>query len=205
VGRDLCRGQERGEAGPRTRAQPLQPELHDRAVLPQHGSEIRHGPDRSEIREIERGVAKEEPGQRERDAAAGEPAVRIRRVVAMRIHDREGRRQHRGHVVVIRDQDVDPGRVRGGHLVDARRPGVDRDDDRRTSRPCRLDGRPRQPMALLEPGRDVWNRPDAEPAQRQRQDRQPGDPVGIEVAKDEDLLARLLRAQDPGPEDLRVR
>ena len=87
--------QQGGETRPRGRPQLLQPELHDRAILAEDGREIRHGADRGEIRERERGVAEEEARQREGDAAPGEPPVRVVGVGAMRIDDRQRRRQDR--------------------------------------------------------------------------------------------------------------
>ena len=51
--RQAGHGQERGQPGPRRRPKPLQPELDDRAVLAEHGREIRHGADRGEIRQVE--------------------------------------------------------------------------------------------------------------------------------------------------------
>ena len=55
-------------------------------------------------------------------------------------------------------------------------------------------------MALVEARRDVRDRLDAEASQGEREDRQPGDPVGVEVAEHEDRLALLSRPSDPGLE-----
>ena len=86
----------------------------------EHGGEIRHCPDGSEVREAQRGVTEQEPGKRERDAAAREARVRIGRVRPVRVDDGEGMRQLRRHAVMVRDEHVDAGRIRAGNLRDAR-------------------------------------------------------------------------------------
>ena len=55
----------------------------------------------------------------------------------------------------------------------------------------RIDRRERQAMALVEPARDVGLDGHAEPAQRERHDRQPGQPVRIEIAEDEHPFAAV--------------
>ena len=54
-----------------------------------------------------------------------------------------------------------------------------------------------QPVALLEPAGDVRDRLDAEAPQGQDDDREAGQPVGVEVAEHEDPLAVPPRARDP--------
>ena len=60
---------------------------------------------------------------------------------------------------------------------------------RRAGRDRRVDRGERQAVALVEPARDVRLDRDAEPAQGDGHDRQPGQAVGVEVAEDEDALA----------------
>ena len=91
-------------------AEPLQPELDDRPVLAEHGREIRHGADRGEIRQLERGLAEEQSREGEGHAAAREPPLRVRRVGPVRVHDRERLRQDRGDAMMVRDEDVQAGR-----------------------------------------------------------------------------------------------
>ncbi len=83
---------------------------------------------------------------------------------------------------------VDAGGLRGGDLGHARGPGIDRHDQRRAGGSSRLHGGLGQPVTLLEPRGHVRDRVDAQPPQREREDRQPGDPVGVEVTEDEHRL-----------------
>ena len=65
-------------------------------------------------------VAEQEPGDRERDAAAGQRRVRVDRVRPVRVDDRDGRREHRGQVVMVGDDDVDAALAGRRDLGDAR-------------------------------------------------------------------------------------
>ena len=99
---------------------------------------------------------------------------------------------------MVGDDDVDAALVRPRRSRPARRPAVDRDDERRTRRHRRVDGRERQAVALVEPARDVRHDRDAEPTQGEGQDRQAGQAVGIEVAEDQDALAAVAGAPSAG-------
>ena len=94
---DAGPGEQGGDAGPRPRAQPLQPELGDRAVLAEHRREVRHGPDRSRGRRASSASAprrarrEEQLRELEGDAAAGEPTVRVGRVGPVRVDDARAR------------------------------------------------------------------------------------------------------------------
>ena len=92
-----------------------------------------------------------------------------------------------------------PRALRRGDLGHARRPAVDRDDERRARRRRGVDRGQRQAVALVEPARDVGLDRDAEAAQGEGHDREPGQAVGVEVAEDEDPLAAVAGARASGP------
>ncbi len=91
-----------------------------------------------------------------------------------------------------------PRRVGRGDLGDARRAAVDRHDDGAATRPGRIERRQRQAVALLEPARHVRLDRDAEAAQGEGHDREPGQAVGIEVAEDEDALPAVTGGGQAG-------
>ena len=74
----------------------------------------------------------------------------------------------------------------------------------RAGRDGRLDRGERQPVALVEPARDVRLDRDAEASQRDGHDREPGQPVGVEVAEDQDPLAAVARRAQPGQQRCRI-
>ena len=122
----------------------------------------------------------------------------------MRIDHCQGGRQHGRDPMVVRDDDIQAAGVRSSDLRPAGRAAIDRDDDRRAGRDGRIDGRQGEAVALLEPTGDVGLDGNAESAQGQGHDGQPGQPVRIEVAEDEDPLRTLPRQPDPGEEDAGV-
>ena len=68
-----------------------------------------------------------------------------------------------------------------------------------------VERRHRQPVALVEPARHVRLHRDAEAAQGEGHDRQPGQPVRVEVAEDEDLLPAIACRAHPQQHDRRIR
>ena len=122
----------------------------------------------------------------------------------MGVDDRQRRWQLGRDAVVVGDEDVDPSGHGHGDLGDARRPGVDGHDHPGAGGLGRLDRGERQAVTLLEPGGHVRDDLDAERSQRQGQDRQSSDPVGVEVAEDEDLLVSVAGGPDARQEGRRV-
>lgn len=114
----------------------------------------------------------------------------------MGVDDGDGRRQGPGDVMVVRDQDIDTAPAGLGDLRVARGAAVHGDDEAAASSFGRVDGPQRQAVALLEAARNVRHGVHAESPERERQDRQAGEPVGVEVAEDEDALALRPRPRD---------
>ena len=150
-------------------------------------------------------MGQEELRQLEGNSAAGEATLRVAAVGALRIDDREGWRQLRRDAVMVRHEDVDPGRARLADLGKARRPAVDRHDHASPGLQGRRDCLARQPVALVEAARDVRDGVDAQPSERPYEDGQAGQPVGVEVAEDEDPFATAPGGRDPFAEQARVR
>ena len=73
-----------------------------------------------------------------------------------------------------------------------------------SGRDGRLDRGERQPVALVEPARDIGHDGHAEPAQGDGHDREAGQAVGIEIAEDEDPLGPVARGAQPGEEPVRI-
>ena len=194
-------------AGP----EPLQAEPDDRPRLAEDRDEVGDAADRREVGQREGGrraaglVGEEQLGELERDAAARQAAFRIAAVGALRIDDRDRDRELRRDAVMVGDEHVDPDACASaisGRLV-VPQSTVTMTVASGLAR--RGDGRTRQAVALVEPARDVRDRLDAEPPERDRQDREAGQPVRVEVAEDEDPLAGRSRPRDPCRERRRVR
>ena len=203
--------EQRRDPGPRARPQPLEAELRDRPVLAHHRRDVRDGPDRRRgpraraPRLRVRQLAEQQPRDGERDAAAGQVPFRIGRVRALRVHERDRRRQHVGQVMVVRDDDVDAALAGGGHLGDARGARVDGDDQRDSPSAAAVDRGERQAVALLEPRRHVRDRVDPEAAEGEDELREPGEPVRVEVAEHHHPLATRAGAGDPLDDERGVR
>ena len=208
--RDPSPLEEGGDAGPRCRPEPLETQPRDGAVLADDRGDVGDGPDGREVRQVQRGgdparlIGQEQLGDLECHAAAGQPPVRVGRIRSMRVDDRKRRRHDRGDAVVVGHDDVDAARVGDGHLGHARRAAIHGHDDARTGRDGRIDRGERQAVALVQTARDVRIDGDAEPAQGDGHDRQPGQAVGIEVAEHEDPLTLITRSAQPGEEEVRV-
>ena len=204
IGLDAGPLEEGRDAGPRRAAQPFEPETRDRPVLPDDRGHVGDRSDRRQVGQVEGGqrtaglVREQELGDLEGHAAPRQAAVRVGRVGPMGVDHGEGGGHDRRHAVVVGDDDVDPAGVGRGDLGDARRAAVDRHDDRAATRRGRIERRQRQAVALVEPARHVRLDRDAEAAQGQGHDREPGQAVGIEVAEDEDALAAVARGGQAG-------
>ena len=189
--------QEGRDAGPWSRPEAFEPEPGDGAVLADDRGHVRHRPDRGEVGQGERRgrtaglVREQELGDLECDATPRQPPVRVGRVGAMRIDDRERVGQDGRDAMVVGDDDVDATRVRDRDLGHARRAAVDGDDEAGPGRDGRVDRGERQTVPLVQPARDVWLDRHAEPAQRDGHDRQPGQSISVEVAEDQDPLRAL--------------
>ena len=189
--------EERGDPGPGRAAHLLEAQSRDRSVLAHDRGHVGDRSDGREVRELERGrgtarfVGQDQLRDLEGDAAAGQAHVRVARVGAMRVDDRDGRRQGRGQPMVVRDDHVDATRGRDGDLGRGARPRVDRDDDADAVPLGRVDGRDRQAVPLVQPARDVRIHGQAVAPQREDEDREAIEAVRVEVAEDHDPLGSL--------------
>ena len=109
----------------------------------------------------------------------------------MRVDDGDGRRQGRGQPMVVRDDHVDATLGRDGDLGRGARSGVDGDDDADAVPLGRVDGRDRQAVPLVQPARHVRIHGQTVASQRQDEDREAIEAVGVEVAEDHDPLGSL--------------
>ena len=102
-----------GDPGPRPRAEPLETEARDRAVLADDGRHVRDRADGREIGQVEgRGapagqIVEQQLGELERDPAPGQPTVGVARIGSVRVHDRERGRQRRRDPMVVGHEHVD--------------------------------------------------------------------------------------------------
>ena len=107
--------------------------------------------------------------------------------------------------MVIRDDHGDAGLARCGDLRAARAAHVDRDDQPVTAGPRQLHGPQREPVAVVQAAGHVPGRIDPDASQRPDHDRQARQAVRVEVADDQDALARAVRAPDALNSDRDVR
>ena len=209
--RDPGTFEERGDPRSWRATHPLEAQPGDRPVLADHRCHVGDGADGRQVRELESGrgatglVGEDELRDLERDATPRQAAVRVGRIGTVRVDDREGRRQDRRDAMVVGDDDVDAAGVALGHLGDAGRAAVDGDDQRRPEGDRGVECRHRQPVALVEPARHVRLHRDAEAAQGEGHDRQPGQPVRIEVTEDEDPLPAIACRAHPQQHARRIR
>ena len=124
---------------------------------------------------------------------------------SMRVHDRIGRRELGRDPVVVRHDDVDPARSGRRDLGTGARPAVDRDDDRDALGDRSIDRGDRQPVALLQSARHVRLHVDAEPAEGDDEDREPIEPVRIEVPEHHHPLVAVAGPGETFYESVRVR
>ena len=99
--------------------------------------------------------------------------------------------------MVVRDEDVDAAPLGDRDLRARARAAVDRDDDRDPAGHRGVDRGERQAVPLLEPARHVGLDRDAEASQRDDQDREPVEAIGIEVAEHHDPLTAVARESEP--------
>ena len=171
---------------------------------PSTGDDVRHRPDRREVREL----AAPPPPRPARSPSSSratvnatplprQPAVRVGRVGALRVDEGDGRGQHLGQVVVVGDDHVDPAARGRGDLRDARGPGVDGHDQRDPpSRGRRLDRGQSRGRGPPRAGDGTYgDGVDAQAAEREHELGEPGQAVRIEVAEHHDPLAARRRAR----------
>ena len=199
--------QQCGQPGARPAPHHVEPEPGDRPVLADDRGDVGDRADRREVgqcqrrRAASRFLVEDQAGQLERHAAPREPAIRVDAVGPMRVHDRERVGKDGRHAMVVGHDHVQPPPARLGDLGRARRPAVDGHDQSGAGGSGRVERSERQAVALLEAARHVGQRLDPEAAQRDDEDRQPGQAVRVEVTEDEDSLAGVPRSHDPCPCD----
>ena len=99
--------------------------------------------------------------------------------------------------MVVGHDDVDAGGARRGDLLDSRDRAVDRDEQRGAARGEPLDGREREPVAVVDPARQVPVDVGAERAQRAHQHGGGADAVDVVVAVHRDARAACDVGEDP--------
>ena len=194
--------QQCGQPGARSAPYHVEPETGDRTVLPDDRGNVGDRADRREVGQSQRRspasrlLREDQAGELERHAAPREPAIRIDAVRPMRVHDRERIGKDGRHAMVVRHDDVEPAAARLGDLGRARRPAVDRDDQPGAGGSGGVERRQGQAVALVETARHVRQRIDPEAAERDDENRQPGQAVRVEVTEHEDSLAGIPRSHD---------
>jgi hypothetical protein len=134
--------------------------------------------------------------EQEGDPDRGKRAVRARLVEPVRIDDRNGSRQQRLADVMIDDDHVEPGFLRGGEWLVRRRAAIDRDHDRSALVPqAQQRGRVR-PIAFAETVGHIDRGAGADRREKAQQQRRRGRAVHIVVAEHDDLLAAADRANE---------
>ena len=197
--RDLHQRLQPGLARRRERPQAL---AHQPPVLVHERHAVRHGGERDEV-EVGVGGGGVQPGRlqqraREQVRDAGRAQLRARVAADGRMDDRRvGQRPVRARRVVVGDDDVQPRSARGRHLVDGRDRAVDGDEQLRPARGEPLDGRAREPVAVVDPARQVPVDVRAERPQRPHEHRGRAHAVDVVVAVDGDPRAALDAREDP--------
>ncbi len=123
----------------------------------------------------------------------------------MRVDQRRGGREDRGHAVMVGDQDIDAARGGDRDLGPGARAGIDRHDHGDPGGRRRLDRRERQAVPLIQAARDVGLDLQPEPAQGEDQDRQAVEAVRVEVAEDHHPFRALARRGQSVQQSVRVR
>ena len=184
---------QRRDAGARARAHAREAVGDERAVLVEQRHDVGDGAERGEVGELAPGVRVPETradgrDQLERDARArelGEPALPQLRVAHGHAH-----RDALAGLVMVGDDDVDPGAAQARDLVRRGDAAVDGDNQRRRHRDQTIHRRVGQAVALAEPVRDGGLDVGAErgePAAGERRGRQA---VDVEVAEHHDARLR---------------
>ena len=196
---DLHQRLQPGLAGRGERAQAL---AHQAAVL----ADERHAVgDRRERHEIEVGIGvgrvragalQQGAGEHVRDARRAQLGARV--ATDGGVHDRRVRQPAVGpRRMVVGDHDVEPGGARGGDLVDGRDRAVDGDQQAGAASGEPLDRREREPVAVVDPARQVPVDVGAERAQRTHQHGRRADAVDVVVAVHGDPRAARDVGEDP--------
>ena len=138
----------------RAARQQIEAELRDDAVLADERHDVGERADRGDLDEsrqpgVASGAAAQRLHQLQRDADAGEVLVRIRAVVALRVDDRQRRRQLGVRLVVVGDDQIDAELARAPRRVGAADAAIDRDDERHAVGVQPLDRRRLQAVAVV--------------------------------------------------------
>ena len=130
-------------------------------------------------------------------ATPGRAQVGARVAVEARVHERRVRqRAVRARAVMVGDHDVEPERPRRGHLLDRGDRAVDGDQQVRPARGELVDRGAGEPVAVVDPARQVPVHVGAERAQRAHEDRRRAHAVDVVVAVHGDPRAALDVAVD---------
>ena len=175
---------------------------HEPAVLAHQRHDVgdRRQRDQVEVLVGERRVLARGGQQRLREPVgdAGGAQMRARIAVQARVDERRGRQRAVGaRAVVVGDHDVHPGRARGGDLLDRGDRAVDGDQQVGAARGKALDRGEGEPVAVVDPARQVPVDVRAERAQRAHEDRGRADAVHVVVAVHGDARAAAGVAEDP--------
>ena len=189
---------QRAQAGLLGLREPPKPDERERTVLVDERDDVGDGGERNDVEvPLEEWMARAEQRLRQLpdDTGAAEPGEGI---LALERGDDGAVREGLAGPVVIGDDDVEPQPPRLGDLLDRGDAAVDREQ---AANAFRGQSRHRvgvQPVALLEPRRQMPDRIGAELAQQENRERRRADPVGVVVAVHADLVA----GRDGGPDRL---
>ena len=193
-----------------------QPLAHEPAVLALQRHDVRHGRERDQVQILvgQRRVLPRALQQRLRELVgdAGGAQVRARVAVDARVHERRVRQHAVGaRRVMVGDHDVHPQRAGERDLLDRGDRAVDRDQQVGPARGQLLDRRAREPVAVVDPARQVPVHVRAQRAQRAHEDRGRAHAVDVVVPVDGDPRAALdvlehapCRRRQAGPGTERV-
>ena len=177
-----------GLAGARERAQPF---AHEATVLVDQRDDVGDRGERHQVEVLvgERRVLPRALQQRLRELVGDRGGAQLRARVAAEpgVHDRGVRQRAVGaRGVVVGDHDVEPRGARGGDLLDRRDRAVDRDQQVGPAGSELLDGRGGEPVAVVDPAREVPVDLRAERAQCPHEDGGRGHAVDVVVAMHRD-------------------
>ncbi|HEU4658013.1 MAG TPA: hypothetical protein VFR97_10825 [Capillimicrobium sp.] len=198
---------ERPQPGLARGAQRVQALAHQPAVLAAQRHDVGDRRQRHEVEVLGGGRRAQRGDELVGDGGGAE--VRARVAADRRVHDRRVRQRAVGaRRVVVGDQDVDARGARLGDLLDGRDRAVGGDEQLRARGGQARDRVRTQPVAVLEPAREIPVHLGAEGAQRAHEDRRRADPVDVVVAVDGDPRAggdvpahereRVVETGEPG-------
>ena len=203
-----------GARRPQKRRKPANPRPHDfgnplpgqNSVFPRKAHHIRDRPERHQLRILcvicAGRTKRKRPAQRKRHPAARQILKRIRTILLMRIHHRDGARgQNFRRLMMIRHDEIHPVRIRINERG-RRNPAIHRHQEPIPFRDQPLDSRRIQPVPLRLPRRNVETDIRPESPEISHQNRRRRDPVHIIIPVDANFF--LFSDGHPQPRNRRL-